>query len=172
MSGRSGAALAVGATALLGSWLFGSVALAPIGIGIVAAALAARAWRRAASSSLRLDRTTSASRLVEGETLRVELHLSGGLSRLARIVARERVGQLGAVDVPLLRGRGELAWENVPRGLHELGPAEVVLEDPLGLERISITAPSSARVIVHPRTVELEALFTDGGRSGFGGRRR
>ena len=171
MSGRSGAALAVGATALLGSWLFGSVALAPVGIGIVAAALGARAWRRAASSSQHLERRTSASRLVEGDTLRVELRLSGGLSRFARIVARERVGQLGAVDVPLLRGRGELTWESVPRGLHELGPAEVVLEDPLGLERISITAPSSARVIVHPRTVALEALFTDGGRSGFGGRR-
>jgi uncharacterized protein (DUF58 family) len=171
MSGRSGAALAVGATALLGAWLFGSVALAPVGIGIVAAALSARAWRRAVSSSLRLERSTSASRLVEGETLRVELRLAGRLSRFARVVAREHVGQLGAIEVPLVRGRGELTWVGIPRGLHELGPAEVVLEDPLGLERISIGAPSFGRVIVHPRTVELRALFTDGGRSGFGGRR-
>ena len=168
---RSSAALTVGAAALLGSWLFGSLALAPVGIGIVAAALGARAWRRYAAPRLHLERRMGATRLVEGDTLEIELLLTGRLLGWGRAVARETVGALGTVDVPLRRGRGLLVWPRVPRGRHELGPAHVALEDPLGLERAEATAPAAGAVLVRPRVVHLGALFTDQGREGFDGRR-
>jgi uncharacterized protein (DUF58 family) len=168
---RSTAALTVGAAALLGSWLFGSLALAPVGIGLVVAALGARAWRRLAASRLVLERRLRAAQLVEGDTLEIELSLTGRAFAWARAVATETVGTLGTVDVPLHHGRGVLAWPAVPRGRHVLGPAHVVLEDPLGLERAEATAPGSAAVLVRPRFVHLGALFTDQGRDGFDGRR-
>ncbi len=167
----SGAALAIGAAALLCSWLFGSVVLAPVGLGLLAAGLGARAWRRAAGSSIVLERRIAASRLIEGDTLEVELGLSGGLSAWVRAVAEEHVGGVGAVVVPLRRGRGMVCWPNVPRGRHAIGPAHVALEDPLGLERAEASAPAREIVLVHPRVVALEALFTDTGRDGFDGRR-
>ena len=167
----SGAALAIGAAALLCSWLFGSVVLAPVGLGLLAAGLGARAWRRAAGSSLVLERRIAASRLVEGDTLEVELELSGGLSAWARARADEHVGTLGGVAVPLRRGHGTLRWPDMPRGRHAIGPAHVALEDPLGLERTEACAPATEVVLVHPRVVALEGLFTDTGRDGFDGRR-
>ena len=168
---RSTAALTVGVAALLGSWLFGSLALAPVGIGLVVAALGARAWRRFAASRLLLERRLRATQLVEGDSLEIELSLTGRAFAWARAVATETVGTLGTVDVPLRHGRGVLTWPAVPRGRHVLGPAHVVLEDPLGLERAEATAPGSAAVLVRPRFVSLAALFTDQGREGFDGRR-
>jgi uncharacterized protein (DUF58 family) len=59
----------------------------------------------------------------------------------------------------------------MPRGRHVLGPAQVVLEDPLGLERVQVTAPQSGAVLVRPRVARIERLFTDAGKDGFGARR-
>ena len=44
MTRRSTAALLLGLAALAGAWLFGSRALAPVGLGLAMAALGARAW--------------------------------------------------------------------------------------------------------------------------------
>ena len=168
---RSTAALSIGAAALLGSWLFGSLALAPVGIGILAAAVGARAWRRYAAARLLLERRVVATRLVEGETLEIELRLTGRLLGWARAVARETVGDLGTVEVPLHRGLGRLAWPGVPRGRHLLGPAHVSIEDPFGLERAEVAAQETAAVLVRPRFVDVGTLFADQGREGFDGRR-
>lgn len=171
MRGRSGAALGLGAAALAASWLFGSVALAPVGIGLVVAALAARLWRRLAGREPRLARRVQAMPLVEGDTLRVGLQLERRALLHGRAVARERVGDLGTFAVPLRRGRGTLELPQIPRGRYPLGPAEVVLDDPFGLEQVVAESPAGATVVARPRVVELTTLFTDGAGRGRGGGR-
>ncbi len=168
---RSGTALAIGAATLAGAWLFGSLALAPVGIGLVAAAVGARLWRRAAGTSLRLERSVSARRLVEGDVLEIDLRLTGGASRWSRAVALETVGRLGVREIRLRHGHGSLRWPDIPRGRHVIGPAEVTIEDPLGFERAQASAPASQTVLVRPHVSQLDALFTDTGRDGLDGRR-
>jgi uncharacterized protein (DUF58 family) len=58
----------------------------------------------------------------------------------------------------------------MPRGRHVLGAATVSLSDPLGLETTCVTAPAAGTVLVRPRAVALDALFTEGRRDA--GRRR
>jgi uncharacterized protein (DUF58 family) len=157
--------------ALLGSWLFGSPPLAPVGIALLVAGTGALAWRRLAARSVGLERRLGAARLVEGDELVVALRLTGRGRRWGRAVAHETVGGLGELRVPLVRGRGELRVPGVPRGRREVGPARVVLEDPLGLERAEAVAPSAGAVVVRPRVEVLESVFTDGGADGFGGLR-
>jgi uncharacterized protein (DUF58 family) len=168
---RSTAALAVGTVALAGAWLFGSVALAPVGLALLAVGLAARAWRRASGSTLRLERHVATPRLVEGDALEVELRLFGRFASWLPATAHEQLGRLGTHEISIRRGRGSVRIEDAPRGRHVLGPAEVALEDPLGLEKVEITAPAEGAVIVRPRLVRVETLFTDAGRDGFGARR-
>jgi uncharacterized protein (DUF58 family) len=168
---RGTAALALGAVALAGSWLFGSLVLAPVAIGLLAAALGALLWRRAASRSLGLERRLTTERIVEGDELAIELRLTGGLARLGRAAAHETLGALGEIRVPLSRGRGTLRVTSAPRGRHTVGPARVLLEDPLGLERAEAVAAPAGAVIVRPRTVSLERIFTDGGSFGLDGSR-
>jgi uncharacterized protein (DUF58 family) len=167
---RSGAALAVGAGTLAAAWLFGSLALVPAGIGLLVAGAVAHGWRRVVGRAQRLEQRASATRLVEGERLEVELRLSRS-ARWVRAVATERIGDVATVGVRLRGGRGVAAVAALPRGRHELGPATVILEDPLGLERVELVAPATAAVLVRPRVVELDGLFVDRGRDGFDGRR-
>ncbi len=64
-----------------------------------------------------------------------------------------------------------LALRGVPRGCYTLAPSEIVLEDPLGLERVTVHAGPPLRLTVRPRIVEPAMLFSDGGRREHGGRR-
>jgi uncharacterized protein (DUF58 family) len=167
----SGAALALGVGLLVVSWLFGSVAAAIAGFALVAVALAARAWRRAVSRALALERRVRPGPYLEGDTLRVELRLPRRIAVLGRATVREQIGALGTFAVQLRRGEGVLEIGRLARGRHPIGPAEVVVEDPLGLERVSAVAPPVSAVLVRPRTVELEQLFSDGAGEGMGGPR-
>ena len=59
----------------------------------------------------------------------------------------------------------------MPRGRHVLDPVDVILDDPLGLERVRIEAGSRVELLVRPRIPELRAIFSDGGFSHAGGAR-
>jgi uncharacterized protein (DUF58 family) len=85
---------------------------------------------------------------------------------------RERVGRLGPHEGRVRRGRAEVRLRAVPRGRYRLEGTEVLLEDPLGLERVSLAPAGAAEAVdVVPRTVELDSLFSDAGRDAFQGRR-
>jgi uncharacterized protein (DUF58 family) len=92
------------------------------------------------------------------------------------LVATGRLGRLGAFECRL-RGHGrsadgELDLGTVPRGSFWLSDAQVVLGDHLGLESVTIPVDSGAAgVVVHPRVVDLESLFTEAGRHAGDGRR-
>jgi uncharacterized protein (DUF58 family) len=166
---RSRTAGALGAALLVAAWLFGSVVAATAGIGLVAAALAAAVWRRVASRALTLERVVESGPLVEGDTFRAGLRLHGRSLLLGRVTAYERVGD-NEVVVRLRGRRGRVEVRNMPRGRHALGPAEVVVQDPLGLERVAAVAPPDRPLLVRPRTVELERLLGDAAGRAHGGR--
>jgi uncharacterized protein (DUF58 family) len=164
--------LALGVGALAGSWLLGSLPLGLIGIGLVAAALTARLWARAHRFGATLERRSTRLQHVEGDEVRIAYRLD----RRSRVpvgaaFVRERVGKLGEQTTRLRRGRGELVLRSVPRGRYEFQDASVVLEDPLGLERLTLPAEQGHPLLVVPKIVELTALFCETGRRGGLGRR-
>ena len=170
MSRRGRVALALGAATLLGAWSFGSVPLVPVGLGLVAAGVLSLVWRRLVGGAT-LERRVSARHL-EGEPLRVDLHVRAPRGFLGRVSARESIQPLGELDVRLRRGAGSLVVEAMPRGLYTVGPTTLVLEDPLGLERRTVSSDGTQQVWVRPRVVPLDRLLSGGGGVSFGGRAR
>ena len=170
---RSRAVLALGLAALVASWAFGSRPLAPVGVGLAAAALASRLWARAARGGATLERRTGGGRAVEGD----DVSLLYRLERSSRVPVgaawvRETVGRLGPREGRVRAGRAEVRLPAVPRGRYPLERTEVVLEDPLGLERVTLSPGTAGEaLVVVPRTVELGSLFSDAGRDAFQGRR-
>ena len=57
------------------------------------------------------------------------------------------------------------------RGRYELQEANAVLEDPFGLARAEVGLEAASTILVYPRLVELEHLFSDAGASLPEGRR-
>jgi uncharacterized protein (DUF58 family) len=168
---RSSVVLALGAGAFVGSWLLGSLPFTVVGIGLVGAAVAARLWSRGARGHVRLERRSNKLQNVEGDDVRIGYHVE----RASRLPAggaavRERVGRLGLHQTRLRRGLGELVLESVPRGRYGFEEASVVLEDPLGLERVVVPVPPGEPLLVVPRIAELGSLFSESGRHGSAGR--
>ncbi len=170
MSRGGRVALALGAATLLGAWLFGSIPLVPIGVALATAGLLSLAWRRLAGG-VTLERA-AATRQVEGEPFRLEVRVHGARLLFGRVTIRERVGALGELDVALRHGKGVLVVDAMPRGLYELGPTTLELEDPLGLERLTESIESTERVWVRPRVVPVDRLFSGGSGLSLGGRAR
>jgi uncharacterized protein (DUF58 family) len=163
----------MGAATLLAAWLFGSVALIPVGVGLVAAGLVALAWRGLAPAGVALDRDAPV-RLTEGEPLRLGFRVrrSRLLAGRARVV--ERIGTLGEREVAIERGCGALVVPAIPRGVYRLGPTVLEIEDPFGLERVTMDVAEPGSIWVRPRVVEIDRLFADGATStsGIDGRPR
>ncbi len=66
---------------------------------------------------------------------------------------------------------GEVALGALPRGRFSSSDATVELRDPLGLETRSSPLGTAVSVVVYPRLVQLDNLFSDAGRFGSDGRR-
>ena len=165
--------LALGVAALVASFTFGSRPLAPVGVGLVLAALAARLWARSARGSVELERRRARSLDLEGDDVMLAYHVRRR-SRLpaGAALVRETVGRLGVHEAQIRRAGAELVLPRVPRGRYPLTGAEIVLEDPLGLERIALPGGvGDDALVVAPRVVELGTLFTDAGRDASQGQR-
>ncbi|MGI8973678.1 MAG: DUF58 domain-containing protein [Gaiella sp.] len=163
--------VALGAGTLLSGWALGSRALLVIGTGVMLAWLSAALWRRLALRGLTVERRVSASRLVEGDPLVLEARLAGRRRVPSIATLHDTVGPVGDVALRLRGGHnGQARLPGAPRGVFRLGPARLVLEDPLGLERIEQDVGTGATVVVRPRVPVLTGLFTDGGVRSSGGR--
>jgi uncharacterized protein (DUF58 family) len=173
---RGRLALLLGVVLYAVAWLVGSRTLYPVAVGLAGSALAASAWVRLAARPERLTRRTIGERQLEGDDVRVELaaELRRGLPP-AGLAARERVGRLGEQRATLqLEGRrawGHFMLRRVRRGRYRFEDAAVVLEDPFGLARAEYPLPAGGALLVHPRLVELDALFSETGPEGHRGRR-
>jgi len=173
MTRRGRLALVLGAGTYLGAWAFGSKILYPVAIGLPIAVLLAWLWTAVANRPLQLRRTLPAGERLEGDDVEVHVELASAQRLLpARWTLRERIGKLGErVTTLASNGRSTYVLERLPRGRYAFDESVAVIEDPFGLERIEqpLTAPGA--LLVYPRLVELDRLFSESGTRSHDGRR-
>lgn len=185
---RAWGALALGALALVAGAGFGAPALAPLGIGLMAAPVLAFVVVEVVRRGCVVTRVIEPVSLVAGEGALVRVVLRGGPVRTGLVRLLERSADLGVPAAagpaaPAGRrshagGRAETAWRVAPaqRGEHVLSPPRVVFRDPFGLvERAVVGRGKAASLVVVPRTVTVGIALgagDDDGASVGRGRRR
>jgi uncharacterized protein (DUF58 family) len=154
------------------AWLFGSIPLYPVATGLALAVLGARLWVGEATRPLLLRRRVQQGPHVEGDdvTVLVELDRQGPVPPPS-VTLYEQVGRLGERRTPMRSRRARYILEKVPRGRYPFEDTRAVIEDPFGLARGEVVLRERAALLVHPRVVELDGLFSDGAGTSFGGRR-
>jgi uncharacterized protein (DUF58 family) len=174
MTRRGRFALALGVLTYLAAWGFGSRALYPAAVGLLLAVLLAWLAVRLTARPVELRRSLKAEP-VEGEDVRVgvQLELEAALAP-AGITLVERYARLGERRTPLRRDGSHL-WARyvlpeVPRGRYRID-AVAVVEDPFGLERIELPLDRQPALVVYPRLVQLDRLFSETGAHAREGRR-
>ncbi len=172
MTTRGRNVLFLGGATYLAAWLFGSTALYPVATGLLLAALGARLWVGAATRPLLLRRHIQEGPHVEGDdvTVTVELDREGPVPPPS-VTLVEHVGRLGVRETPMRARRARYTLQTLPRGRYTFEDARALIEDPFGLAREEVVLRERAAVLMHPRVVELDVLFSDGAGASFGGRR-
>ena len=175
MTARGRAALALGLLTYVAGWAFVSRPLYVVAVGLILTVLLAWLAVRLTARPVALRRSIPAMPL-EGDDVpvRVELELESRFAP-AGITLVEHYDRLGARRTELRRERRHL-WaryvlEAVPRGRYRVDEAVVVVEDPFGLERREPRLTEAASLVVYPRLVELERLFSEAGSHAREGRR-
>jgi uncharacterized protein (DUF58 family) len=168
--------LLVGAAAYTAAWLFGAQALYPAATGLVLAPLAARAWTRLAAGPIELRRRAGSGTLLEGEDVWVTIQARPQASVPApSLVVHERLERLGERRTQLHRAsgshRGTYVLERVPRGRYAVEAASAAIEDPFGLARVDVELDTGGALVVYPRLVALDRLFSESGAHAQDGRR-
>lgn len=168
--------LALGGGIYLAAWAFGSEALYPIALGLVLAVAAAALWVRFLRRPMELRRNLGRGERLAGDDVAVQLELDvEGHVPSGTLVLRERIARLGQRETPLVRRHGRLrgryTLRRVPRGRYPVEETEIIIEDPFGLERVAVELPASASILVYPRLVEIDHLFSESGARTPEGRR-
>jgi uncharacterized protein (DUF58 family) len=175
MTLRGRAALGLGVLTYLAGWAFGSRPLDVVAVGLILTVFLAWLAVRLTARPVGLRRTAPAMPL-EGDDvpIRVEVELESALAP-AGITLVEEYARLGARRTQLRRD-GRHLWAryvlpSVPRGRYRIEEAVVVVEDPFGLERREPRVAEPASLVVYPRLVDLDRLFTESGANSRDGRR-
>lgn len=161
----------------LAAWAFGSRPLYPVALGLLLAALGASVWVGSLTGPLRLRRRARREH-VEGDNVDVALELSAdGLVKPASLRVVESATRLGQREtVVRRRRRGVLTARYrvraVPRGHYRFDAAVAVLEDPFGLARREVQLEAPGALLVFPRIVELDGLFSESGAHVHDGKRQ
>jgi uncharacterized protein (DUF58 family) len=176
LTGRGRIALALGGGLYLVAWAFGSDPIYPVAVGLVLAVLVAWIWVRALAQPMRLSRSTAVAEPVEGRDVTLELELTAeGRVKPSSLVVLDRIEGLGAFEIVLHRQgrslRGRQAIFRVPRGRYRFAEARALLEDPFGLARTEVSLGATGALLVYPRLVELDRLFSESGAAANEGRR-
>jgi uncharacterized protein (DUF58 family) len=169
--------LVLGGALYVAAWAFGSNALYPVALGFLVVVLVAAVSVHLAARPMGYRRRSARLDHFEGDNVAVDVELQPrGALGLATVSVVERLAKLGEQRIRLtgdggyyLRGRYYL--EKVPRGRYALDDAEAVIEDPFALERASVRLPAQGALLVLPRIVELEGLFSESGTRAHDGRR-
>jgi len=173
---RLGGALLLGLAVTAAALAFGSRALGGARVGLLLAAAASRAWAGFVREPVQVRHVAEPAPATEGNRMLLAVHVR----RRSRIpvatgAVRGTLGRLGPYECRL-RGHGRtltgtVALGRVQRGRFAVSDARLVLGDHLGLESVTLPAAESMAVVVHPRLVELQSLFSEVGRRGADGRR-
>lgn len=160
---------AAGVAAFVAARGFGTPALAPVGIGLILAALGAWLLVAVASRGLTVTRTLDARTPQAGDAVAAEVRIHGpALGRLAvRALDGEADAGLEALGTAhtlrrvhtgaRLVGVRRVAVPTVRRGEHRLPPVRVRLGDPFGLAAAHRAFGDVERVLVVPSTVPATA---------------
>jgi uncharacterized protein (DUF58 family) len=176
MTRRGSLTLLLGAATYVVAWLFGAKALYPVATGLVLAPLAATAWVRLAAGPLELRRRAGRGTLLEGEDVWVGLDVRPQ-SRVPApsLAVTERIAKLGDQHVVLARAgrayRGTYVLESVPRGRYVVEEVLATIDDPFGLARAEVELDARGSLLVYPRLVALDRLFSESGAHAQDGRR-
>ena len=173
MTRRGRLALVLGGATYLGAWAFGSKILYPVGVGLPVAVVLAWFWTAFANRPLQLRRTLPGGERLEGDDVEVEIELASEQHLIpARWTLRERIGKLGERATTLRAdGRARYVLERLPRGRYVFEESVAVIEDPFGLERVEQPLAAPGALLVYPRLVELDRLFSESGARARDGRR-
>jgi uncharacterized protein (DUF58 family) len=176
MTNRGRAVLALGLVVYVVAWVFGSRALYPVATGLVFAVVAAVAWIRLSARAPLVRRTGPERDLLEGEDVHVELEVEPASAvPPPTLVAHETLGRLGERRVELERHHRRFAGgydlARVPRGRYAFESVRLSVEDPFGLARTEIVQAGAQALVVYPRLVALDRLFSEGGAHAQEGRR-
>ena len=165
-------ALALGCATYLAAWAFGSKPLYPVALGLLAAVLLARLWTRLAGRPEELRRRLPGGDRFAGDDVHVRLELVSPHRLPAAVVLRERIGKLGVRETPIpARGKTSYVLEDLPRGRYAFEETTAVIEDPFGFDRVELELAAPGALLVYPRLVALDRLFSETGASARDGRR-
>ena len=176
MTRRGWLTLLLGAATYVVAWLFGAKALYPVATGLVLAPLAAAAWVWLAAGPMTLRRRAGKGVLLEGADVWVGLDVQPE-SRIpaAGIVITETIARFGDQVTTLARTgtgyRGTYVLERVPRGRYVVERARATVDDPFGLARRDVELDARGSLLVYPRLVPLDRLFSESGAHAQDGRR-
>ena len=176
LTGRGRSILGLGFGVYVAAWAFGSKPLYPVATGLLLVVAVAWVWVRLANRPFRVQRGWGDSEHVEGDDVpvMVELHATGAVLPAAAMLA-ERVGRLGEQRHPLRRNGRRLSvryvLKRLPRGRYAFEDVSVELADPFELERVSVDLPAPGALLVYPRLVRLNRLFSETGTRSHDGRR-
>jgi uncharacterized protein (DUF58 family) len=157
--------------------VFGSRALYPVATGLLFAVALAVGWVRLSARPPHVRRHGAARDVVEGDDVRVDLELTAtGALPPPTLVAHERPGRLAELRVELRRvGRRRFAGgydlRAVPRGRYAFDSVRLTIEDPFGLARALLVQAEQQALVVYPRLVALDRLFSEGSAHVQDGRR-
>ena len=169
--------LGLGAVALAAALASGSRPLGTVGVGFLLAWGVTWLWTWLAERPVAVTLEASPGQAVEGDHVTV----SAAVARPSRIPLGSlaldlTVGRVGRRS-QRLRGHGRLSRARIdlgpmPRGVFTIADPEVVVGDLLGL--VSVKPPLTCErvtIVVRPRLVALDGLFSEAGHAGGDGRR-
>jgi uncharacterized protein (DUF58 family) len=173
---RGRSVLALGLVVYLAAWAFGSRPLYPVAAGLLLASALAWAWVRAADRPIDVERRSPRREHVEGDDVEQRV-IVRPTSRLPPPTAAlvDAVGRLGEQRHVLRRqGRRLLVdyqLRRLPRGRYAFSDSRIEIADPFGLQRRSVSLPRPGALLVYPRVVHLDRLFSESGAHALEGRR-
>ena len=176
LTARGRCVLGLGLGVYIAAWAFGSKPLYPVATGFLLVAAVAWMWVRLANRPFRVRRGWGDNEHVEGDDVPVVVELDASASVLpAAATLIERVGRLGEQRHGLRRNGRRLSLryvlERLPRGRYAFEDVRVEIADPFGLESVSVPRPAPGALLVYPRLVRLERLFSESGAHAHDGRR-
>jgi uncharacterized protein (DUF58 family) len=176
MTRRGRSVLALGLVVYLAAWAFGSKPLYPVAAGLLLAVVLAWMWVHLANGPFRVDRKLGEREHEEGDDVQLSIAVEpAGLLPVPVAALVERVGRLGE-QRHLLRRRGrQLAityvFELLPRGRYSFSDSRLELSDAFGLHRVVVPLDRPGALLVYPRLVRLDRLFSESGAHALEGRR-
>jgi uncharacterized protein (DUF58 family) len=176
LTARGRCVLGLGIGVYLAAWAFGSKPLYPVATGLLLVVVAAWVWVRLANRPFRMRRGWGDREHLEGDDVPVVVELDASASvPPAAATLVERVGRLGEQRQALRRHGRRLSVRYVlarlPRGRYAFEDVRVEIADPFGLESVAVALPAPGALLVYPRLVRLDRLFSETGARSHDGRR-